>query len=74
MDYVLASRENDWDTDELIAFEGKLYLRNKNGGSEGGRDPFRPSVELITRSEAVRLMLEIGLEPAEIAAALEGIE
>ena len=70
---VLAEEEGEFTTDSVIRIDDEYFFRHANGGERGayerrnhGGQVF--STESISRTEARAKMLEMGLEPSEVAA------
>jgi len=81
VDAVIAERVGEWSTEQIVRLGGDLYYRHPNGGARGAHNrqdgdgvwrerPVEPSRELGV-SEARRLLLDWGYDPAEVVQMLE---
>ena len=70
---VLGEDEREWQTEQVIRIDGEYYFRRNNGGSRGAYDTRTTKnvleCRVISLSEARRMLLALGMAPAEVAEA-----
>jgi hypothetical protein len=64
---ILAEKRSEFRTKKVIRIEDDFFYVNENGGTGGAYEKGTDNAESITRTEARRLLLEMGDTPEEAA-------